>query len=259
MQRGSVGLLMAHPGHEIALHGWLQKNRPTVFALTDGSDEQVGSRLATTTHVLERSRARAGSVYGRLSGTAVARAILRRDLAGFATVVHELVEWLTEQPVRYLVTDAAEGIDPVHDLCRTIAGVAVELTSAACGRAIPLYEYVVAGDRRACVQQECRGSTRWHLSDEALGRKLTAARQYAGLSAEVDRVLARDGGDAHRVECLHYVAPHTRSTYAPGEAPRYEASTTYASLIRYRDHMAPLEADLWALVRVSRSRTAARA
>jgi hypothetical protein len=231
-QRGSVGLLMAHPGHEAALHGWLQKNRPTVFVLTDGSDELTGATLAATTHALERLRVRTGSVYGRFTGTAVARAILRKDVTAFAPVVHELVEWLSEQPVRYLVTDAAEGHDPAHDLCRTIAGVAVELTAVLSGRSIPLYEYVVSGDRGPCLRGECPDSTRWPLG-------------------------------AGRVECLHHVAPRAEWRCPRGEAPAYErrespaaGPASYASLIRYREHMLPLASELWSMVAVARAREA---
>jgi hypothetical protein len=255
-----VGLLVAHPGHELRRHGWVQKNRPTVFVLTDGSDEQVGATLATTTQMLERSRARPGNIYGRFTGTAVSRAILRRDTAGFAAVIHELVDWLSEHPVRYLVTDAAEGQDPAQDLCRTMAGVAVELTSALFGRSIPLYEYVVSGDRQPCARQQCRGSTRWRLSDEALGRKVAAAQQYARRAGDAERAFDRDGGEVFRVECLHHVQPRAPWRSPAAEAGRYDRNgASYASLIGYREHMVPVESDLWAIAAVSRSRTAVRA
>jgi hypothetical protein len=258
-QRGCVGLLVAHPGHEVSLYGWLQKNRPTVFVLTDGSDEEVGSTLAVTTQLLERARARPGSVYGRFTGTAVSRAMLRRDVGGFAAVIHELVDWLSEQPVRYLVTDAAEGRDPAHDLCRTIAGVAVELTGALTGRAIPLYEYAVSGDRQPCARGQCRGSTRWHLDDDTLARKVSALQQHARLAADGDAACERDGPEAYRVECLHHVAPRAPWRSAPGEAPVAATSTTYASLIRHREHIVPLQSDLWAMAAVPRPRAAVRA
>ena len=54
----------------------------------------------------------------------------------------------------YVVTDAAEGYNPTHDLCRTITGVAVELAGRAGARPLPLYEYVVAGDRAPCLDRK---------------------------------------------------------------------------------------------------------
>ena len=30
-------LFVAHPGHELCVHGWLEIARPKVFVLTDGS------------------------------------------------------------------------------------------------------------------------------------------------------------------------------------------------------------------------------
>ena len=34
-------LVVAHPGHELRVHGWLELARPTVCILTDGSGHQA--------------------------------------------------------------------------------------------------------------------------------------------------------------------------------------------------------------------------
>jgi len=52
-----VALIIAHPGHELRVHHWLEKTRPLVFVLTDGSGRTAQSRLHSTTRILERAGA----------------------------------------------------------------------------------------------------------------------------------------------------------------------------------------------------------
>lgn len=40
-----AGLMIAHPGHELLVHGWLEVAHPRVFVLTDGSGRCAQSRL----------------------------------------------------------------------------------------------------------------------------------------------------------------------------------------------------------------------
>jgi hypothetical protein len=44
--------MIAHPGHELRVHHWIERTRPLVFVLTDGSGHTGVSRLASTTAVL---------------------------------------------------------------------------------------------------------------------------------------------------------------------------------------------------------------
>ncbi|MGE0128099.1 MAG: hypothetical protein AB7U82_08465 [Blastocatellales bacterium] len=62
-----AALVVAHPSHELRVHGWLETARPLVFVLTDGSGRSGKSRLDWTTQVLERAGVERGRVYGRLT------------------------------------------------------------------------------------------------------------------------------------------------------------------------------------------------
>src|SRR5947207_1965878 len=44
--RSMMYLLVAHPGHELLLHGWISRNKPVVHVLTDGT------RLGRTAELL---------------------------------------------------------------------------------------------------------------------------------------------------------------------------------------------------------------
>jgi hypothetical protein len=49
---GESALIIAHPGHEIRVHGWLERAKPVVYVLTDGSGRSGQSRLASTARLL---------------------------------------------------------------------------------------------------------------------------------------------------------------------------------------------------------------
>ncbi|MSQ47696.1 MAG: hypothetical protein EXR78_04785 [Deltaproteobacteria bacterium] len=57
-----AALVIAHPGHELRLHGWLQHARPWVSVLTDGSGHADHSRLDSTTTLLHDVGARLAEV-----------------------------------------------------------------------------------------------------------------------------------------------------------------------------------------------------
>jgi hypothetical protein len=61
---GRAVLVVAHPGHELGLTGWLAMMQLSVFVMTDGSGQLARARLHSTTMVLLRTGARPGSIYG---------------------------------------------------------------------------------------------------------------------------------------------------------------------------------------------------
>jgi hypothetical protein len=60
----AAALVVAHPGHELRVHHWLELTRPFVIVLTDGSGHSGQSRLASTTRVLAAAGARPDSRRG---------------------------------------------------------------------------------------------------------------------------------------------------------------------------------------------------
>src|SRR5260370_411620 len=71
-----AALVIAHPGHELRVHHWLERARPVTFVLTDGSGHTDRSRLAATTAILERAGATRGAIYGAMSDRELYQAIL---------------------------------------------------------------------------------------------------------------------------------------------------------------------------------------
>jgi len=249
---GRAVLVVAHPGHELTLAGWLRAVRPSVFVMTDGSGQLGRSRLHSTTKGLLNVGARPGSIYGHFSDRQVYEAMLKHDVDLFLRVTFELADWIVLDDVEYVVGDSAEGYNPMHDICRIIIGGAVELATRLRGRPIGNYEYVVTGRRDHCIAGRCAGTSRLRLDEAALERKVADALAYPELAGEVDAAIRRDGIEASRYECLHPVDNRMSWTPVEGGKPHYEehgesrvASGKYQRSVRYAEHIAPLYAAFW--------------
>src|SRR5438874_2689284 len=130
----SAALVIAHPGHELCVHGWLENARPRVFVLTDGSGRSGQSRLNSTSEILSAAGARCGSIFGRFSDLSIYTAILEGDFGVFEQLVIELADSFVRDEVEYVSGDATEGYNTIHDTCRIVINAAVELARSKSGR-----------------------------------------------------------------------------------------------------------------------------
>ena len=247
LMRGPAALVIAHPGHELRVHGWLEWARPTVFVLTDGSGHGTDGRMASTTRVLREAGASNGSVSARFSDRELYRTILEGRAAVLTALATELAAAFVAARIAYVVADAAEGYNPGHDLCRYIVDAAVECARGGLPETFESFEIdLVAAPGAADAANGARVLC-LELDDEALERKLTAARGYAEMAEEVDGAIARWGPAAFRREYLRETLPAERAQHLPGSPPYYEVhgdrrreEGTYDQVIRYRDHVHPL-------------------
>lgn len=263
-----AALVVAHPGHELCVHGWLETARPTVFLMTDGSGRSGKSRVESTTKVIAAAGARPGSIYGRFPDSAIYRALLGRDESLFLRCAEELAEALVRERIDYVVGDSVEGYNPVHDACRLVINAAVELANRGGGR-VENFDFALIG-RQDAYPAELHEEALWlRLDDEAFERKLSAMRAYPELAEEVHAGLdgarlniLRTYGDlfedlkpvlkglseeAFRIECLRPVGRANDDPDFSKRTPFYERYAEklveqglYDSVIRYRDHIRPL-------------------
>src|SRR5205085_8591147 len=272
----SSALIVAHPGHEIRLHGWLEQTRPLVLILTDGTGRDSPARIAATAHYLDSINVPTGALFGRCTDQTIYEALLRRDFQLFCALSDELADMLVCARINFVVGDATEGYNTTHDAFRLVLDAAVQLAERKRGQVIADYDFPVVGLPADCPQS-LRGRAVWlNLSDEVFARKLAAAhRYYPELVAEVTDALARtsDGPlrrfldlcaqgemldeqrclELFRVEVLR---PCLRSMRAASCAPQmarpfYElhgeqqaAAGHYRQVIRYGEHIRPLAAAL---------------
>jgi hypothetical protein len=238
-------LLIAHPGHELLLHGWISRNKPVVHVLTDGAAHSTGTRLGGTAELLRGLGARAGAIFGRLSDAEAYAMILERNTALLFSLTGELADHLERDQPSILVCDAAEGYNPVHDLCRLIAGAAIAMA----GVRTKLYEYAVVNHPHSFEAAEIVVE----LDAAEYAAKMERAHAQAASLADIEALTARYGADAYRREALSLVADW--AAIDGDEPPLYErygeervAAGRYTNVIRRREHMLPLRDALRAAV-----------
>ena len=251
LEGSPAALVVAHPGHELRVFGWLCLARPSVFVLTDGSGRTGKSRLPATTDLIEQIGARRGRLYGRYSDMDVYESILGQDTRFFTSLADELADALVDSEVRYVVGDANEGYNPVHDVCRRIINTAVRLARRRLDYQIDNLDFLLVGDPAGQSGAENGSGIRLSLNEEIHSRKLRAASAYSELSGDVDQALGSFGTEAFKVECLRIVMASDPLSEQFDVPPFYEqygakqvAAGYYSRVVRYREHMIPIFASL---------------
>ncbi|MES1241129.1 MAG: hypothetical protein ABUT39_05870 [Acidobacteriota bacterium] len=242
-----AALVAAHPGHELRVYGWLEREQPEVFVLTDGSGSTGRSRVPSTAAILPRTGARPGSVFGRFRDRDLYEVMLEGRIEVLAGLARELADAWTESGVETVAADAIEGFNPSHDICRLVTDAAIALVRRRTGRGLDSYEFLLEGRPDELPGNGSSGGLRLELEDDALERKLAAARSYPEMAHEVERAFERYGAEAFRVECLSPVDPEADIEARIGDPPYYEtygerqvATGRYSRVLRFREHFLPL-------------------
>ncbi len=234
--------MIAHPGHELRVFGWASQVHPLTAVLTRGDGSISGSRLSSTTKVLEAVGATAGPVYGRFSDREIYDLLLHGQTGPLLEVRDALAESFVAAGISVVACDAEEWYNPSHDVCRYLTVSAAHRASRRIGRVIQVFDFPLIGLPDTCPDDMRASAIRVELDDELFDMKLENARCYPELRIEVERALAVNGAEAFRVECLRPVtAPHA----APPSVPFYELygerqvqAGHYTHVIRYDPHVA---------------------
>ena len=233
-------LLVAHPGHELLLHHWLEKEHPIVFVLADGSGGSGQDRCAASSRVIHAAGASIGPVFGFASDKRWYAAILAGERELFEEVRRLIAAACRDARVRRLVTDSVELYNPMHDLCNALAaGVAQEIRQD--GGEIELLDYALEHPELKTGPARLE----FYLPPDALERKLTAVGSYLQLNAEVERrnwPAAAYGWErlyAREADCAWPTEPAHEPFYEQFGRRRIEEGL-YRELITYRVHVRPL-------------------
>ena len=265
-----AALIVAHPGHELRVHGWLERARPSVCVVTDGAGRTQHSRLDSTTTILKAAGCSAGPVYGVMTDQELYTAILDLNHEPFIRLIDEIASMLVNERIEYVAGDAEEGYNPAHDICRMLINAAVGLVGRKEKREIQNFDFTLVGPPDQLAVTQSGSAIRIELDEVALDRKLAAAQNYPELQAEVSASLAGAGSVglqhhpdlarqngwepagtmAHKFS-VEYLRPIDReigsALHADVETPFYELygerqvmAGHYDRVLRYRDHMKPL-------------------
>lgn len=232
-------LLMAHPGHELLLHHWIERHRPAVFALSDGSGSIGVARVERSKRVIEASGGSVGRVFGLLPDAAWYRAIVAQDVTPFLRAVEAIVDGAS--PPAAVVSDSIEYFNPLHDLCCVVAHVATGLINGRGGNPVRHLEYPIEAEANRMPEQ------RLILDGGALARKRAAIASYEELAREIERRSAGMNLDDLGRETLHAARCDAMWPEDLPVEPLYEkygrervSSGVYRDVITYADHVRPL-------------------
>lgn len=257
MELSHAALVIAHPGHELRVHGWASNYLPRTYVITDGSGHTGISRLGSTKNVLRGLGSVPGEVFGMFSDREIYDAVREHDSFLFQRLVDSLAGSFIAHDIDMVAGDAIEWFNPTHDVCRMLINVAVDVVYLSTGRQIANYEFCLTEWEQG--REESHDERCWHLQlqDDRLQDKLRAAANYVELRDEVEQAISARGQQHFRLECLKRV-PASVSIAVPVTKPFYEIcgekrviDGTYHSVIRYEEHIAPLQLALCDYVEIA--------
>lgn len=268
-------LMVAHPGHEVRVHGWLEQAHPTIFILTDGSGRLAQPRLHATSAYFSANGWKRGNVFGSFTDMSIYKLVLEHEHQPFIEVARELADFLIREEVDQIAGDALEGYNSTHDICRILIGAAVEMVNRTNDHEITNYDFPVVGRPDFCPEDLRENALFVQLDEETFVRKLAAAKTYyPELLTEISRTFDKteEGSykryldhaskvdakaktmtlDNFRVECLRPADNRVGRNEFAKEKPFYEMhgerqveAGYYSQVIRFSKHIRPLFDSLW--------------
>ena len=231
--------VVAHPGHELRAYHVLERVRPVVAVLTDGSGSTGTPRIGESRSLLDRIGGSPGAVFGSLTDRDAYDALMSGRTNRFAALVDAIADEVVAKDVTAIVIDAAEGYNPIHDVCHWIGRSAISRVVGQ-NRGVDAFELDLVGH----PEGDGRG-IRTALDGDAFTRKLAAIAAYPALAGEAAAAFEQYGRDAFRSEFLRHVdpAPIPPASWVPYYETVGEArvrSGLYPSVLRYGLHVRPI-------------------
>ncbi|MGO9602682.1 MAG: hypothetical protein ACLQAT_04635 [Candidatus Binataceae bacterium] len=208
--------------------------------------------MKSTARVVEKAGAVLGSVRGRFADSSIYRMLLNRRYEPLVDMAAEIASILLEHDIDTVVCDANEGYNPSHDICGYLVQFAVRRASAL-RRTISWYEFSLIDNPSDLPADKRDQLIRLTLDKVAFKRKLEASRNYLELKDEYDSAVQRFGVESFAIECLQRASFRIpdRDAFLTA-APLYEefgrcrvSANLYSNVIRYRDHVRPLQKMLY--------------
>lgn len=193
---GNYALTIAHPGHELRLHGFLEQARPFVFILTDGShrtgqDMMMDSIKSISKAIKNGIQTVPGDNswnrvfmydfpenqqgYEHVKDSQIYYELLNQRTDFFVLFINLIAKNLVKYKIDYLISDSSEGTNVCHEITRMMAEIAVQRVKKKTGKEIIEYDFAIDKPFNEDINDEC---IRIQLEDEAVERKLDAILKY---------------------------------------------------------------------------------
>jgi len=246
-----VALILGHPGHELRVFHFLSTYKPRVYILTDGSGNDLESRVHRSVRVIEQAGASLSGVAGKFSDKEIYRIIREGDLAPLYQTIDEIIADMIAHDIDAVAGDSIEGFNPTHDLCRYMINSIVKNYSKRVQKAVPNFEFYLDGPPHICPEKLKEESLWLRLSDEEFERKYEACKNYPEIMVDLEALIAKHGKAMFQVECLWPVKDMNKYSSWTTTEPYYEtygkkkiSSGTYQEVITYESHLLPLAKEI---------------
>lgn len=195
---GNYALSIAHAGHEVRLHGFLEIAKPYVFLLTDGSERTGHDMMMESIRVIDTAvkqdkrlkidpkdegwkrawmiiQADRDPEQKHIKSPQIYAQILSQNTGFFEYYINFIASNLIRRNINYIVSDAIENKDCVQHMCRIMTDIALGFIVKNTGKQILQYDYSVTNPYDTNITDEC---IEIELDEEAIDRKLNAIIKY---------------------------------------------------------------------------------
>jgi hypothetical protein len=219
----NAALVVAHTSHELRLHAWLKRARPSVHILTTGSRSgDDTARIRASEGVVTERGARHGSTFGAMLDRDLYAAVMAGDAAPFERLTDQITRDLISQKAELVVVDGWQYYNAAHDIAHVIGRVAAREAGRILGRAVPVLDYSVVPAELA-PHQPC-GAPRYVLALSAEERedKARTAAAFPDIQLELAELMGHEGERAIAAETFNEPPPLDLLLAAPAQTPEYE-------------------------------------
>lgn len=198
LPEGNYALSIAHPGHELRLHGFLEQAKPWVFILTDGSHRTGADIMFESIKAIDKATKFGSKGKLDLKSDSWKKTFKHsfpgnppekehiKDIQIFSELINQKTDFMAahiafmaqnfiKYDVDYLVADPSEGFNVVHEINRVMADAAIDLVKGMTGKQILNYDFAIDQPFNTNINDECIHII---LDDDAVERKLTAMMKY---------------------------------------------------------------------------------
>lgn len=272
---GNAALSIAHPSHEIRLHGFLSRTKPFIFLMTDGSGRNNEPTILFFQEYIKKIHRNNRDAFALMQdGEKFIQDnnIYTELIAGrhqfFEIYTKSIAKHLLRKKIDYVVVDSSEGYNVSHEMCHIMTNLAIKYVQKMTGKKIMSYDFAITEPYSQRISEDC---IHIELSDEEYDYKLNAfANYHPSLFAELKnnislidgariKQLQSEGGIQEIKQMIALINSHfIRNEYLrpyiyeePAEAPFYEkhgeqlaVQGVYAEIIRYEQHIKPIKEKL---------------
>lgn len=276
---GNFALSIAHPAHELRLYGFMEKTKPFVFVMTDGSGRNNESRILNFQNSLQKIHSGNKDAFSivtlqpdgktriHIKDLNIYSELLNGRVDFFEFYIKSIMNHLIRKNIDFLVTDASEGYNVCHEICAIMSEIAVKMVKKQTGKTIILYDYALSEPADKNLNDDCICI---ELDDEAVQRKKEAIMKYpvsileelkSGFGDDIKEI-PTDPSEASKfltglpseVFNKEYIRP-VKEKFGRMAKPFYETygqklvtDGVYEEYISYDKHIAPIKRKLEQLV-----------